>query len=56
MAQQTRILQLFQSGKAPPPGSTRYTPLTGKPVHQIATEPMLPTARSGEAVKALVLP
>jgi hypothetical protein len=55
VAQQTRILQLFQSGSEPPAGSTRYTPLTGKPVHQIATEPMLPTSGMPELAAAAAL-
>ena len=52
VAQQTRILQLFQSGKGPPAGSTRYRPLTGKAVHQIASEPMLPTSGMPELAAA----
>jgi hypothetical protein len=49
---QTRILKLFQAGSEPPLGSTRYAPLTGKPVHQIATEPMLPTSGLRELAAA----
>jgi len=55
VARQTRILQLFQLGSEPAPGSMRYTPLTGKPVHQIATEPLLPTSGMPELAVATAL-
>lgn len=55
VAQQTRILQLFRSGREPQAGSKGYMPITGKPVHQIPTEPMLPTSGMPELAAAAAL-